>query len=43
VTLEPLTRRSVSVHYRVSANLGAGVARLNWFFDVDATAARPVH
>jgi len=43
VTLEPLTRRSVSVHYRVCANLGDGVARLNWFFDVDRAATPQVH
>jgi hypothetical protein len=43
VTLEPLTRRSLNVRYRVCANLGDGAARLNWFFDVDAAASRQVH
>jgi hypothetical protein len=43
VTLEPLSRRSLSVHYRVSASLGGGAARLNWFFDVDPAAAPQVH
>jgi len=43
VTLEPLTRRSLSVRYRVSANLGDRVPRLTWFFDVDPAASRHVH
>ena len=44
VTLEPLTRQSLIVHYLVSANFGAGLTQLNWFFDVDAAAgARQVH
>ena len=43
VTLEPLARRSVDVHYRVSASLGNGVARLTWFFDIDAASPRNVH
>jgi PAS domain-containing protein len=42
VTLEPLTRQSLNVRYLVSANVGAGVVRLNWFFDV-AAAARQGH
>jgi PAS domain-containing protein len=42
VTLEPLTRRSLTVRYLVTANVGSGVVRLNWFFDVEA-AARPGH
>jgi hypothetical protein len=43
VTLEPLTRQSLSVRYLVSANVGTGLVRLNWFFDVDAAGARHVH
>jgi hypothetical protein len=42
VTLEPLTRGSMSIRYLVSANVGAGLIRLNWFFDIDA-AARQGH
>jgi PAS domain-containing protein len=42
VTLEPLTRGSVSVRYLVSAHLEPGVVRLNWFFDLE-TAARRAH
>lgn len=42
VTLEPLTRQSLSVRYLVSANIGAGARRLSWFFDV-AAAARQGH
>jgi hypothetical protein len=38
VTLEPLTRGSLSIRYLVSANVGAGLVRLNWFFDVEAAA-----
>src|SRR5262245_37915730 len=43
VTREPLTRQARNVRYRVSANLGGGAVRLNWFFDVDAAASRQVH
>ncbi|HEY7173019.1 MAG TPA: PAS domain-containing protein [Vicinamibacterales bacterium] len=43
VTLEPLTRRSVSIRYLVTANVGAGLLHLNWFFDVDPAAASQVH
>jgi hypothetical protein len=40
VMLEPLTRRSVSVRYLVSANVGPGMVRLNWFFDLEPSAGR---
>jgi hypothetical protein len=33
----------VSIRYLVTANVGAGLLHLNWFFDVDPAAASQVH